>query len=241
MKSTRQKDNSTGEQKTRLRRSILATFKDRAPVVLETHGGFGRVYEKTWYRADRGVVIEKDAIKCEHLAMQRPTWAVYQGDCIEAIGAGLAQRTAFDIIDVDPYGAPFDIFDALCRPTRRFPDLWHLVVNDGMRQGAQRGVSWQVDALKPIVARRGNNIFRVYKEVAREIVEMYLARIGFKVTGWYAYYTGHADLMTHYWARCERIALAKKDPGATPSQAKGQDPGPSASDAASGAEQPASG
>jgi hypothetical protein len=204
---SKQKDNSTLDAKLRLRRAVLKNAPP-APMVLETHGGNGRVYERAWYTASGGCVIEKDSGKIEQLAQQRPHWSVFEGDCIAALGAGLMSSTAFDVVDVDPYGSPLPIFDALFHVERTFPERWHLVVNDGMRQKLQRGGAWHVAELARIVARRGNNLAPVYLEVARELVEAFALRIGYQVAGWHGYYTGDKGLMTHYWAVLERISGA---------------------------------
>lgn len=206
-----QKDNSTLASKLRLRRMVMGYYTERAPVVLETHAGYGRVFERVWYRAATGMVIEKDPRKIEALCVQRPHWRVYEGDTEAVLAAGLGRDLAFDIMDVDPYGSPFPIFDGLFTPERPFPDRWYLVVNDGLRQGVQRGRAWNIEHLQPIVARRGNNLFPVYLDVAREMVDLYAARIGFKVTAWAGNYAGHHDLMTHYVAQLEREKKAGAD------------------------------
>lgn len=203
-----QKDNSTIHEKIRLRRQILARCKT-PPLVLETHGGHGRIYERTWFKARGGLVLEKDDAKAEHLAIQRPTWAVYQGDCEKALAAGLARSTPFDIIDLDPWGQPFSVMAALALPGRVFPDTWHLVVNDGTRQATMRGVSWHMEALKVQVAKYGANLYPIYLQVARECVEEFANKIGFEIAGWTGHYAGKNELMTHYWAMLKRRGQKK--------------------------------
>lgn len=198
-------DNSTLPEKVRLRRRILAHFQ-AAPLVLETHGGYGRIYERTWFKARAGVVFEKDPTKADHLARQRPNWAVYHGDCEKALAAGLARGTAFDIIDLDPYGQPFSVLNALALPGRAFPDEWHLVVNDGNRQKVQRGGSWHMQSLTAQVRKYGVNLYPIYLQVARECVEEFANKIGFQVIGWSGHYAGKNDMMTHYWAVLRRRA-----------------------------------
>ena len=187
----------------RLRRRILARLQKPA-VVLESHAGHGRVYERAWFKASTGVAIELDAVKAEHLARQRPTWRVYQGDCEKAIAAGLAAETPFDIIDLDPYGEPFTMMDAIAVPGRVFPDVWHLVVNDGTRNHCRRGGAWTMKALATAVRRHGPNLFPIYLQVAKELTQEFAAKIGFTMTGWAGYHTGTGGDMTHYWAVLER-------------------------------------
>ena len=128
-----QKDNSTFYDKVKLRRKVLAVC-DKPPMVFEPFGGWGRLYERTWFKAAGGLVIEKDDAKAEHLAKQRPTWSVYQGDCEKAIAAGLGAKTAFDIIDLDPYGQSMSILRDVLKPGRTFPDVVHIIANDGARR-----------------------------------------------------------------------------------------------------------
>lgn len=196
-------DNSTLPEKARLRNQVLSKTRPK-PMVLESHGGYGRIYERTWYKAGAGIVIEKDPIKADHLARQRPNWAVFQGDCEKAIAAGLGRSTPFDIIDLDPYGQPFSVLDALALPGRVFPDEWHLVVNDGTRQATMRGVSWHMESLAVQVRKYGTNLYPIYLDVARECVEQFAAKIGFELAGWHGYYTGTNQMMTHYWAVMRR-------------------------------------
>lgn len=203
MPTSEQKDNSTFADKVRLRRAVLAACS-APPLVLETHGGWGRIYERTWFKAAGGVVIEKLEEKAEALAVQRPTWRVYEGDSLAALRTGLANDLRFDVVDLDPYGSPMDYLGALATSGRQWPDRWHLVVNDGLRQKCKLGGSWNVKALREIVQRRGNDLYPVYLEVARDLVAAFAHSIGFKVAGWHGYYCGMHGKMTHYWAALER-------------------------------------
>lgn len=212
-------DNSTLPEKVRLRRRILARFQS-APLVLETHGGYGRIYERTWFKARAGVVIEKDGAKADHLARQRPSWSVYQGDCEKALAAGLARGTAFDIIDLDPYGQPFSVLNALALPGRVFPDEWHLVVNDDNRQKVQRGGSWHMNALATQVRKYGVNLYPIYLQVARECVDEFANKIGFEVAGWTGHYAGKNGMMSHYWAVLRRRSAKRVRKKAAPTVGK---------------------
>ncbi len=198
-----QKDNSTGHAKIRLRRAVLHAAPP-APIVLETHGGFGRIFERTWFKASTGVVMEKVEEKAEALAVQRPTWRVYQADSLKLIQAGIARDLAFDIVDLDPYGSPVEYLDALAASDRIWPDRWQLVVNDGLRKRLRLGVAWSTPRMRPYVLRHGNNLYPVYLKLAREIVEEFAEKIGFEVVGWHCYATGELGDMTHYWAKLAR-------------------------------------
>lgn len=197
-----QKDNSTINRKVSLRRQALKRVSADA-LVLETHGGYGRIYERVYYK-HRGVVIEKDPRKAAQLARQRPAWRVYNALAERSLAAGLAKDVPFGLIDLDPYGSPFDVLDGLLKPGRAFADRVELVVNDGMRNKVRIGGAWHVHCLKNIVARRGNDLLDVYLEVARELVDELAARIGYAVASWTGYYCGHNNDMTHYHASLER-------------------------------------
>ena len=71
-----QKDNTTLARKVLLRKNLLKELDD-APVILETHGGYGEVWKKVYSNIKRGIVFEKNPKKAEALAKQRPSWAVY--------------------------------------------------------------------------------------------------------------------------------------------------------------------
>lgn len=196
----KQKDNSTFLLKSALRRKALKACRPGS-AVLETHGGVGRLYEELYADGRSGMVIEKKEEKAEILSGQRPHWRVYQGDCIRALADGAGSDIEFGLIDVDPYGSPFPVLEAIFNHPRKLADDLQIVVNDGLRQKIKLGGAWHMESLRHIVAQRGNDLYPVYIEVAREMVEAIVARAGYKVSGWHGYYCGHAHDMTHYWAR----------------------------------------
>lgn len=196
------KDNSTLTRKVQLRLRALKAVPASQPV-LETHGGNGRIFERC-YDARLGCVLEKDAAKSERLAAQRPAWRVYQGDCIKALEAGIADDLAFGLVDIDPYGSPWPILEALFAARRPWPEAVQIVVNDGLRNKLKMGGGWQTGDLKPEVLRHGNNLYPRYLEIARGKLAGIAGRAGLELTGWFGYYCGHAGDMTHYWASLRR-------------------------------------
>lgn len=196
------KDNSTIDRKVALRRQALRGVPLDAPI-LETHGGYGRIFERVYYR-HRGVVLEKDDRKVALLARQRPAWRVYHGLAEKALAAGLANDVPFSFIDLDPYGSPFDVLDAIFQPGRALAPKVELVVNDGMRNKVRVGGAWHVHCLREIVERHGNDLLAVYLDVAREMVEKIAQRVGYVITAWKGYYCGSNNDMTHYHATLER-------------------------------------
>ena len=200
------KDNSTWRHKVRLRRELIETVAD--PVVMETHGGWGKLYKEVWYRAGRGIVLEKNEEKAEVLSRQRPTWAVYCADSEKAIAGGVGAHLPCNIFDVDPYGSPFATIQAILKSERKLPDTVHLVVNDGLRQKVQLGGAYHVECLKGIVADYGNDLYGVYLDVAKEMVRRIAKTAGFSLAAWRGYYCGFGHNMTHYHALLNRVSGA---------------------------------
>jgi hypothetical protein len=186
----------------------LAAIATATPAVLETNGGAGRLFTECYAHVTRGVVLELDPDKCAILARQRPTWSVYEGDCLKALAAGVGSHLAFDLIDVDPYGSPFEIIDAIFSNGRAHPDVVQLVVNDGLRQGVQMGRAWGVACLQDIVADFGNNLYDCYLDVAKEKVRRICGAAGFRLESWVGWHCGHGRNMTHYWAQLVRDRAA---------------------------------
>lgn len=203
------KDNSTIAQKLAIRQAALARLKKPGPV-LETHGGNGRLFERL-YHAMPGVVCEKDPTKACALARQRPAWRVYECDCAAALADGLARDVPFCLVDVDPYGSPFEVIEALFATPRAWAPEVQLVVNDGLRHKAKLGSAWQAHVLRGAVKKHGNDLYPIYLRVAREMVEGLVARSGFSVAQWTGYHCGHNGDMTHYLATLTRGEAAGKD------------------------------
>jgi hypothetical protein len=203
----KQKDNSTLRSKVSLRLRLLREIPD--PVVLETHGGFGRVYLDCYQGVEGGVVFEKDPEKAAALGLQRPTWAVYEADVEYALSVGVGSHLAVNFVDVDPYGDPWPTIEAFFASDRPRPGKIAVAVNDGLRQSAKMNIAWNTSSLAGVVAKYGNSyIYKHYKEICLELMEASASQAGYNLTRWAAYYTGHANQMTHYGAILE---LAKKD------------------------------
>jgi len=198
------KDNSTLRLKASLRRNLLAEFK--SPLILETHGGFGRVYDLVYGPAGlHGIVIEKSADRAIQLARQRPTWAVYEADSERSIAQGLVDGWDFDVVDIDPYGSPWPVIDALLsRQGRNWPMKLGMAVNDGLRQKLRITGGWEVKALEGVIERYGNTApFANYLAICRGLMEEKTGQLGYKLTRWAGYYCGHRQGMTHYAAVLE--------------------------------------
>lgn len=200
--SAKQRDNATLPRKVELRRRAMRALTAAAvpTVVLETHGGLGRIGDACYRDVEEGIVFERDPEKAGLLARKRPTWAVYEGDCEAALAAGVGAHLAVTLLDLDPYGDPWPALEAYFgSPRPRAPRL-EVVVNDGLRQAVKCGIAWRVESLRAIVQRRGNDLHADYLEVCRELLAESGARAGYRVAAWAGYYCGARQNMTHYWA-----------------------------------------
>lgn len=197
------KDNSTGDQKAWLRRRGRALL-EAAPVVVETHAGYGVLWKRCWSDCLAGVAIDKDSKRAEHLARQRPTWAVYGGDSHRLLAGGIGSHLVANVLDVDPYGDPWPTISAFFSSERRFAPAMIVVVNDGLRQKVQFKGAWHTASLRAIVERRGNDLYARYLECCRELMTTACAPAGYRVQAFSGYYCGHAGQMTHYLASLTR-------------------------------------
>jgi hypothetical protein len=200
------KDNTTLDRKASLRYSLLK--KISLPVVLETHAGLGQIWKRVYAEIPQGIAFEEKAAKAERLAVQRPTWSVYESDCIKSLAAGVGAHLAVNLVDVDPYGEPWKVLQAFFGSERPRPARLGIVVNDGVRMKLKLTGGWDVETLRPAVEHFGNStMYPEYLTVARWNLERLAAPLRYELTDWTGYYCGHGDCMTHYAAVLERAAL----------------------------------
>ena len=197
------KDNTTLARKVRLRQQGLRQHGG-VPVVLETHGGTGHVFRAVYADVPTGVVFERNPQKAQVLALQRPTWAVYEADCVRALEAGVGAHLLVDVLDLDPYGEPWPALAAFFESDRPRAAKLFVFVNDGMRQKCRLGGAWITDSLAPIVRRYGNDLYPRYLEVCRELLAETAKPARYAMTHWAGYYAGHNEGMTHYAAVLHR-------------------------------------
>ena len=134
-----------------LRRNLLKETVN--PVVMETHGGYGKIFELCYAQLQEGVVFEKDPEKAGYLALQRPTWAVYEADCEKAIRGRIGSHLPVNFLDLDPYGSPWEILNAFFENWPEFPERLAIAVNDGLRQKCKMNGAWTVGVLAEKVAQ----------------------------------------------------------------------------------------
>lgn len=196
------KDNAGKNTKYAIREMLLAKFPE--PRILEAYGGKGEL-GKTLYASFTGVVFEKDEKKTPHLVEQRPHWAVYEGDCVKAIAAGIGFHHAPNFFDVDPYGSPWPAIRAIFSNADILPDVIGIVVNDGLRRAAMLGRSWKVEELAPYAQRLGNQgVHEQWPNVVRDIFDGVALQDGFEIKEWAIKSSGYGGQMTHYAAVVER-------------------------------------
>lgn len=198
-----QKDNQTFKEKKALRRRALDLLAEQgisSPVVMETHGGAGALFSACYPHLERGVVFEQDASKAARLGKQRPTWAVYEADCVAALRGGVGAHLTVDLLDCDPYGECWPALDAFFGSKRPLAPVMAVVVNDGLRQTLALGRAWATASLESAVAKHGNDLHPVYKEVCEELFNEKAARAGYRVDRFGSYYCGIHQNMVHFLA-----------------------------------------
>lgn len=207
-----QKDNSTLNRKVALRISLLKHLA-QPPVILETHGGRGRVFDRVYPSVLQGMVFEVDPAKAEYLSHQRPSWSVYQGKCEQALEDGLGAHLAINLIDCDPYSEPWPALEAFFLSERPRPARIAIAVNDGLRQKLRLQGGWSVHSLRQAVEKWGNAaLCDQYLAVCRWKLEKLAALQDYRLTHWTGYHCGAHDDMTHYAAILERKARPVKRP-----------------------------
>lgn len=193
-----QLDNSTFPLKRKLRQSLLARIKN--PIVMETHGGFGKLFASCYSTLTRGIAFELEEDKADFLAQQRPTWSVYRGDVVTCLRGGAGSHLEINFLDLDPWGDPWPAVDAFFGSTRKFPDTMVIVANDGLRQKLHIRDGWRSKSMQDAVGKYGNQrIFKIYKELCRELLTAKILPLGYRIDLWNSYYCGDRENNTH-WA-----------------------------------------
>lgn len=206
MSAEAKRDNTTFDRKKLLRRRMLAHMAERGedPVVLETHGGYGKLWVFCYAEVKQGVVFEKKPEKAEYLSRQRPAWAVYENDCVRGLEAGAGSHLPVNVLDLNPYGDPWPAIAAFLETSRPRPPRLYVVVNDGLRRGISIG-AWKLASMAEVVASYGNKLRDVYLEVCEDLLERKALEAGYTLEHFIGYYCGAGDNTTHYLGVLERI------------------------------------
>jgi hypothetical protein len=199
----RKRDNSTFRDKVSLRFAALRELEE--PRVLETHAGIGRIFNRCYADLAPGVAFEKDGGKAESLAVQRPTWAIYEGDSEACLRNGVGFHHEPNFFDLDPYGECWPTIDAIFLGMSKALSRIVLVVNDGLRQKLKMNGGWKTESLRNAVERFGNSrLYADYLMICRELVKEKAGSRGYRLSRWTGYYCGHAQQMTHFAAVLDR-------------------------------------
>ena len=196
-----QKDNSTFKQKVMLRQMMLKRVEN--PVIMETHGGTGQLFKKCYGHIRNGVVFEKHPEKAAILGQQRPTWAVYEADCTQTIGAGAGAHLACNVLDVDPYGDPWPTIEAFFQSERPRPVDMCIVVHDGARQDVKRGMHRQraPDSVRELmIGWYGAGLYGYYLDACERAMCVKAAIIGYDLARFAGFYSSRDQCHTHYLA-----------------------------------------
>ena len=165
------------------------------PVILETHGGIGRIYSEC-YQALPGCVFEKNPTKTAILVLQRPLWPVYEMPCELGLAIGLPTHLQPNFYDLDPYGDPWSVIKLVLRRIDR--ESW-IVVNDGLRNKAKTGSLWQVKSVAGMVQHFGSNIYHRYLDGCEWFLNALCVDSRLKLGSFYGRYA--TANITHYAAR----------------------------------------
>lgn len=183
-----------------LRLSALKELTE-PPVILETYGGTGKLFDACYSAFRLGVVLEADPSKADKLAIQRPTWRVYEADSEKAVAAGIASDLLINLLDCDPYGQPWRVLEAFFTSERERPKRLVVVVNDGLRQKLQVGSGWSVESMQDAVREYGTSaLFANYLAICKDKLRTLAAQAGYDLSRWTGYYCGAHSAMTHYAA-----------------------------------------
>ncbi|OFX13213.1 MAG: hypothetical protein A2Z18_11135 [Armatimonadetes bacterium RBG_16_58_9] len=181
-------------------------------MILETHGGTGRLWARCYSHVAHGIVFESDSEKASHLARQRPAWAVYQADCEKALASAVGDHLPVNFLDLDPWGSPWPTIGAFFAGIKPTVERLVVVVHDGLRNRLRMNMGWRTGGLEAVVERIGNqDCFANYKEICRDLMKEKAAESGYQLSRWAAFYTAidrkHGDLgvlsgqdSTHYAA-----------------------------------------
>lgn len=201
------RDNSTFMLKIRLRRKLILEVDE--PIILESHGGMGAIYQALYSRYEKGVVLDIKKEAVEHLAAQRPTWATYQGDSERALWLGAGSHLECNYFDIDPYGEPWPTIHALFSSRRPWPDRIVFAVTDGLRGRLQMNLAWKHEHLAKYVEEFTNEgIYHNYLEVAERLMTDYAQERGYRMAQWIGYYCGTLDHISHYGVVFEKQGLS---------------------------------
>lgn len=175
------------------------------PVVMETHGGGGGgVFPSCYREVESGVAFERDSAKAAVLAQQRPTWAIYEADCVASLAGGAGGHLRVNVLDVDPYGECWPVLKAFFESDRPRSERLFVAVNDGLRQKIKSG-AWSVKSMVGMVQKYGNSLCGRYLQVCEELLAHHAKAAGYELELFHGYYCGASKAMTHFVAHLRSL------------------------------------
>ena len=206
------KDNKTLHEKAGLRKQLLARLarEKKTPIaVIETHGGLGALYLRCYRNITRGVVFETDTGKADALARQRPTWQVCQTKAEFGLEHGIGSHLKIDLIDCDPYGAPWLCLKAFFESDRPFAQHLTLIAHDGRRQNLRRyGINpkaHDAELFEPFVASFGaSGIAEHYLDICEALTERVASKAGYRLQNFGGFYSALDANQTHFWGSLQQ-------------------------------------
>ena len=194
------KDNKTLLEKTHLRKEMLAKLQTE-PCVLETHGGTGELFLRCYADVREGAVFETDPVKAVTLLKQRPSWSVYESDCIWSLSNGVASHLAVNFVDFDPYGAAWEVIQVFFESERPRTDQLIIVVHDGVRGTLKRYGGARIKFFSRVVDQIGETeLYQNYLSVCEQLLFEIVQSAGYEVAGFGGFYSKQDKDQTHFFA-----------------------------------------
>jgi len=174
-------------------------------VVMETHGGNGHVAAACY--GEDGCVFDTDQVKSGVLARTRPTWQVWQGDCVRGLALGIGKVLPVTLLDVDPYGDPWPSLQAFFGSERAFQPYMQVCVNDGLMKLMRLAGAYGCGSLAEECVKYGSDGVRShYHEVCRGKLARIVGGAGYRLDTWVIRSAGRNGTLTHYASGLVRVA-----------------------------------
>ena len=203
------KDNRTLLEKSHLRKEMLARLESE-PCLLETHGGNGELFLRCYADVQEGAVFETDPKKAVTLLKQRPTWAVYESDCVWSLHNGVASHLKVNFVDFDPYGGAWNVIEAFFKSERPRAEKLIVVVHDGVRMSLKRFGGGRINFFSDLVTEVGEiELYENYLSICEELLFKIVSDAGYKAQEFGGFYSKADSDQTHFFAELYRAPKPK--------------------------------
>ena len=194
------KDSHYNVEKIRIRKQLLKKMTV-TPIVCETFGGRGIIYNSCYSHIKEGVVFETDTKKSTELVQQRPTWQVVQNDCVVALNAGVGNHLLINFLDCDPYSHAWHALNAFFSSERTFAKNMIVVVHDALRLHLLRFGGSQMEIFDKIIEKVGQSyLYEEYLTVCYYLIEDYIKPANYIIENFNGLYSGKGRGHTHFFA-----------------------------------------